>query len=138
MLKINSAPAGPVPIPIEAGIQFDLSKDSNFGAVLLTEKPIAHEMYYGPDTPWNKWVEANTTRLYSDYKTNLRKNGLWIITQVYSTKMAHITTLQSSKRSVQIGVKADVASFVKVEPHGDWSADADSGSWTKYTSRVCS
>jgi hypothetical protein len=76
MLKIKSVPAGPVPIPVGAGIQFDLSNDSKFGAVLLTEKPIAREMYYGFDTLWNKWVEANTTKLYSDYKTNLRENGL--------------------------------------------------------------
>ena len=45
MLKIKSVPAGPVPIPVGAGIQFDLSNDSKFGVVLLTEKPIAREMY---------------------------------------------------------------------------------------------
>src|SRR5579871_1972258 len=66
--NIKSVPAGPVPVPIEAGIQFDLTADSTFGAVLLTEKPITHELCYGGQKPWDDWVQKNAEKLFDDYK----------------------------------------------------------------------
>jgi len=123
-------------VPVEGSIQFSLSNGSSFGAVLVTESPVKKETYYGPETPWGEWVSANTEALMKSYKREIKDYGLWIVTKIYSTKMAYISVLQNSKRNVELGFKAEVGGIGKINPHGGWQADRSSSGWFKYPSKV--
>lgn len=102
----------------------------------MTEPPITKHYYYGPAQPWIEWVQINTKGLLKNYKDEIKENGLWIVLQVYLTKTANITILDSLKRDTQIGFKADVASVGNVNPHGGWHAESNDSGWFKYPSKV--
>ena len=70
------------------------------------------------------------------YGREIYDYNLWIITQVYMTRTARINILQSSKRKVSIGFKADVAQIGKLEPHGGWSTDNKNDGWSVHSSKV--
>ncbi|CAN9151803.1 unnamed protein product [Alternaria alternata] len=85
-------------VPVEASIQFEVSNESSFGAVLTTEKPVIQEYYYRYESPWKDWIKNNSKILMERYGREIYKYKLWIITQVYMTRTARINILQSSKR----------------------------------------
>ncbi|CAN9170280.1 unnamed protein product [Alternaria alternata] len=123
-------------VPVEASIQFEVSNESAFGAVLTTEKPVIQEYYYRYESPWKDWIKNNSKILMERYGREIREYKLWIITQVYMTRTARINILQSSKRKVSIGFKADVAQIGKLEPHGGWSTDNKNDGWSVHSSKV--
>ncbi|CAN9149828.1 unnamed protein product [Alternaria alternata] len=47
-------------VPVEASIQFEVSNESSFGAVLTTEKPVIQEYYYRYESPWKDWIKNNS------------------------------------------------------------------------------
>ncbi|RYN16254.1 hypothetical protein AA0119_g11549 [Alternaria tenuissima] len=51
------------------------------------------------------------------------------------TRTARINILQSSKRKVSIGFKADVAQIGKLQPHGGWSTDNKNDGWSVHSSK---
>jgi hypothetical protein len=92
-------------VPVEASIQFEVSNESSFGAVLTTEKPVIQEYYYRYESPWKDWIKNNSKILMERYGREIYDYNLWTITQVYMTRTARINILQSSKRKVSIGFK---------------------------------
>ncbi|OWY47114.1 hypothetical protein AALT_g11999 [Alternaria alternata] len=122
-------------VPVEASIQFEVSNESSFGAVLTTEKPVIQEYYYRYESPWKDWIKNNSKILMERYGREIYEYKLWIITQVYMTRTARINILQSSKRKVSIGFKADVAQIGKLEPHGGWSTDNKNDGWSVHSSK---
>ena len=123
-------------VPVGASIQFEVSNESSFGAVLTTEKPVIQEYYYRYESPWKDWIKNNSKILMERYGREIYDYNLWIITQVYMTRTARINILQSSKRKVSIGFKADVAQIGKLEPHGGWSTDNKNDGWSVHSSKV--
>jgi hypothetical protein len=130
LITLLSVPAGPV--PIEATFQFDRSHDSSFGVVLVADNPVTRHSYYGPAEPWADWVHKNTKQLLEGYKKEIHDYAIWIILQVYLTKTAHITILDSSKSESQIGFKAEVGSIGKADPHVGWHSESNDSGWFKY------
>jgi hypothetical protein len=122
-------------VPVEASIQFEVSNESSFGAVLTTEKPVIQEYYYRYESPWKDWIKNNSKILMERYGREIYDYNLWTITQVYMTRTARINILQSSKRKVSIGFKADVAQIGKLEPHGGWSTDNKNDGWSVHSSK---
>jgi hypothetical protein len=123
-------------VPVEASIQFEVSNESSFGAVLTTEKPVIQEYYYRYESPWKDWIKNNSKILMERYGREIYDYNLWTITQVYMTRTARINILQSSKRKVSIGFKADVAQIGKLQPHGGWSTDNKNDGWSVHSSKV--
>ncbi|KAJ4989557.1 hypothetical protein SVAN01_04934 [Stagonosporopsis vannaccii] len=132
-LDIGAAVPG---VPVEASIEFEVNNESSFGAVLTTEKPVIRESYLRCEGPWKDWIKQNSKMLLNKHGSEIGRYKLWIITQVYMTRTARINVLQSSKRKVSIGFKADVAQVGKLEPHGGWSTDRKNDGWSEYTSKV--
>jgi hypothetical protein len=75
--------------------------------------------------------------LAKNYKSEIKEHGLWIVTQIYSTKTAYLAVLDSSKKSREIGFTAEVGGIGKVNPHSGWSTNSSNCGWTKYESKVC-
>ncbi|KAF3042268.1 hypothetical protein E8E11_006608 [Didymella keratinophila] len=132
-LDIGAAIPG---VPVEASIEFEVDNESSFGAVLTTEKPVTREAYTRVEKPWKDWIKQNSKTIMSKYGSEVGKYKLWIITQVWMTKTARINILESSKRKVSIGFKADVAQVGKLQPHGGWSTDGKNEGWEEYSSTV--
>lgn len=123
-------------VPVEASIEFEVDNESSFGAVLTTEKPVTREYYLRHKEPWIDWIKQNSKKLMKKYGDEIGEYKLWIITQVYMTTTARINILQSSKRKVSIGFKADVAQIGKLQPHGGWSTDNKNDGWSVHSSKV--
>jgi len=131
-LDIGAAVPG---IQVEGSIQFEISNDCSFGAVLTTEAPVIRESYPRQEEPWKRWIKANSKALMQNYRAEVDKYNLWIITQVHMTKTARISILNKSKRKVSIGFKAEVAQIGKIDPHGGWSSQNNNEDWQEYKAK---
>jgi hypothetical protein len=104
--------------------------------VLVTENPIKVEILGAPEHAWLEWVNWNLEFLCKEYKSELTKYGLWIVTKIYSTKTACISVLSNSKTESEIGMSVEAGGILKFDPHWTASHEAKSSGWMKYESTV--
>jgi hypothetical protein len=116
-----SVPAGTV--PVDASLNFTLTGEGDFGAVLLTEKVQQEQSGLGIDVAVD-WVKENIEGLLKR-KSDIETYGMWIVTSIWTTNAARITTLDHSQRSVDFKLSAGVTGIAKLDPKFENGADSN-------------
>lgn len=77
----------------------------------------------GYDQPYKKWIEQNFDTLHSNGEKELKRYGLWVITETYSTAACLIQTWTGKTREIKLDLKADAMMAGKLGPSFGWSRD---------------
>ncbi|KAB9006577.1 hypothetical protein FH972_026931 [Carpinus fangiana] len=106
---------------------------SSFGAVVIASKPVTMTGY-NDERLFLAWLAANKEKLMERYGTQLRKYGLWIITQTHTAPGCWINAWQDKRREAVISLEAKANMLGGVSEglnFDDLSSDRD---WTHYMS----
>ena len=70
--------------------------------------PVAHEnLNEGFNQQYKQWIQANFAVLYANGKEELEREGLWVITETYSTQACMIQTWTSKSQEVKLDIRAN-------------------------------
>ncbi|EON64522.1 hypothetical protein W97_03755 [Coniosporium apollinis CBS 100218] len=98
--------------PASEALTFEYKSSGNFGAILITEKPIHREAFHH-ESPFKRWVKDNVDALMeSKHKDEIKSHRLSIVTDVYSTKKSSLTTWTDSSRTIRVGFKVTAQNAV--------------------------
>jgi len=126
----------PLPgIPITASAAYSYSTDSDLGAILLTDSPVTHELYYH-GSPFKNWVKKNASVIFQRWP-EVKQHGLWIVTSTYTTKKCAVNMWASGGRAFNVGFSAKVIGTTEAGPSGEWYRDQADEGWCEYTAAVC-
>jgi hypothetical protein len=119
-------------LPVTLSLQIKYTTSSSFGAVLVTEPPVTHNAFYYT-SPFTTWVQDNAHALLSgDYKEDIRKNGLVVVTQTYTTSKCSITAWTDTKSEAFLGFDVGIKGAGDVKAQGGWYEGNSAGGWEKY------
>lgn len=115
-------------------LEFHSSSDS--GAVMVTAKPVKHKAYYH-ESPFSRWVTDNLDALTAGPRQEeIKKYGLSIITDTYSSKKCILNAWQGKEKSVSIGLSVNSKGIVDLGLEGGWHIETASGGWKEYSGKV--
>lgn len=91
-----------------------------------------HSAFYY-QSPFSHWVTDNAKALLSgEHKDDIRKYGLVVVTQTYSTSKCALTSWSEGKGSAYLGFNAEVAGVGKIDPNGGWYEGNSAGGWVGF------
>jgi hypothetical protein len=114
------------------------STKTNFGALLLTT-PTIERRGYSSESPIKNWYKANVGRILSPefrYADDISEHGLFVITEIHSTKKCSLISWTSPSKEVIVGVDVGSAGVANVGAHGRWMASSSEGGWNHYQGTV--
>jgi hypothetical protein len=119
-----------------AKVQVKYKSSKNFGAVLITTSPIHNECIENEHV-FGTWFKDNVKALRaSDRKSEIEKNGLYIITRTYSTSKCSLVTWLGSSKEFSAGFSARYAGVASAEVNAKREWYVDSGHWKTHTGSV--
>jgi hypothetical protein len=119
-------------LPISLNTQLKYSTDRKFGAILVTAPPVRLDRFYY-EYPFKAWFKENVNVLLSgSHAEEVKKYGLFVITQTYSTAQCSLTSWTDSSREVFLGFDVETASNLTLGPHMGWSLGNSAHSWNHY------
>lgn len=112
------------------------STDRNFGAVLVTAPPVRLDRFYH-ESPFKAWFKENVKVLLSgSHAEEVKKYGLFIVTQTYSTAQCSLTSWTDSSQEVFFGFDVEAAGNLTLGPHMGWSSGNSAHGWNHYKALV--
>lgn len=119
-------------LPLNASIQIKYTTSSSFGAVLVTAPPIVHTAFYY-QSPFSQWISDNAPALLSgEHKDDIKKYGLVVVTQAYSTSKCALTAWTEGKGEAFLGFNAEAPGVGKADPNGGWYEGNSASGWVGY------
>ena len=113
----------------EAHVKY--SSRTNFGAVLMTLKPVTLHAY-NDERLFLAWLEANRAALYYHHGPELKRYGLWLVSRTHSAKGASINTWVKDNRSALVSLKAKAAMLGDLGQGLDWADQMFDKDWCHY------
>jgi hypothetical protein len=124
-------------LPVDFKTQIKYSTNNDFGAVLVTAPPIHFDRFYN-ESPFKTWFNENVKALLSGfYAAELKKYGLFVITQTYSTEQCCLISWSSSSQEVSLGFDVEAPGILTLGPHTSWSSGSNANGWNHYKAKVC-
>jgi len=123
-------------IPATGTACFEYQSSGDFGAVLITASPVHRAAFYY-ESPFKRWVKSNVDALHrSPRHAEIKKYGLSIVTDTYSTKKCSLTAWADKSRKVTIGFKVNAQGLIDVGIDGGWYVGTAAGGWNHYEGKV--
>jgi hypothetical protein len=123
-----------VGVPASANAHVKYTSKSSFGAVVIASKPVTMTGYYD-ERLFLAWLSANKEALASTYGNQLRKYGMWIVTQTHTTPSCWINAWQDKSREAIISFKAKANMMGGVGEDLDLDDQSSDRDWTHYTAK---
>jgi len=121
-----------LPAGAEAHIKYTSKK--NFGAVLMTQKPITLTAY-NDERLFLAWLDANKSRLYKAYGTELRRYGMWIVTRTHVAPGCSINAWIDDSKEAIVSLKAKAAMLGELGEELNWTDKLTDKDWCHYTAK---
>ena len=103
------------------------------GALLVTAPKVIHEDFNeGFNKPYKMWVKENFDTLLSHGENEMRRYGLWIIMETYSTQACMIQTWTGKTREVKLALEANAIMAGQLGPSIEWSRNRNSEDLSAY------
>ncbi|KAM7188968.1 hypothetical protein V8F33_010302 [Rhypophila sp. PSN 637] len=125
-----------LPESVVAGKAFlKYQSTGNSGAVLITRKPISSRGF-PHESPFTRWVRDNIDALMGGPRgEDIKRHGLIIIRDTYSTKQCLLSVWNSGSRSVSVGLTVDAQGALDLGVGGGWSHATEAGGWRHFYSQ---
>jgi len=106
--------------------------------VLITMKPINSRSFLY-ESPFTRWVYDNIDALMSSPRgEEIKRHGLAVIRDTYSTKQCLLNVWESGKRAFSVGLTVDAHGALDLGVGGGWSHATEAGGWREFSSKVSS
>jgi hypothetical protein len=127
------SPCSQVPnLPAKGVVVFKYKSTDDSGAVLITKTPVHRDAFYH-ESPFTRWVKSNSVALMRHArKDEIKKYGLTIITDVYSTKRCSLTAWRGTSKTVQAGFNVTAEGLLDVGFDSSWYVNKTAGAWNHY------
>ncbi|KAF1831602.1 hypothetical protein BDW02DRAFT_44472 [Decorospora gaudefroyi] len=123
-------------VSLEGKLFLEFHSSSNSGAVMMTAKPVSHRAYYY-ESPFSRWVADNLDALTTGpRREEIKKYGLSIITDTYSSKKCILNAWQGQKKTVSIGLSVNPKGVIDMGLEGGWHIETAAGGWKEYTGKT--
>lgn len=122
----------PAGIPADIGALFKFTTNKSFGAILLTTNPVVREAIFG-ERVFKTWCKDNAETILTSWPDVIDK-GLVIVTSIYKTARADLTSWQDQEKEVKVGFRPSASEVGELAAASEWyTASGDSG-WNTYQS----
>ena len=119
-------------LPVDAKLHVEYSTSSDFGAVLLSSSPIVCDAFYYK-APFKAWMRENAmTLLRGPLAEDIKKYGLFIVTQTHATRKCALTAWRSSENGVHFGFGVGALGLAEIDPNVAWYAGRSESGWDIY------
>ncbi len=119
-------------LPVDAKLQVEYSTSSDFGAVLISSSPIVREAFYYK-APFKDWMRANARSLLKgSLAEDIKKYGIFIVTQTHATQKCALTAWRSSESSVYFGFGVGAMGLAEIAPNVGWYSGRSESGWDVY------
>ena len=119
-------------LPADAKLHVEYSTSSDFGAVLLSSSPIVCDAFYYK-APFKAWMRENAmTLLRGPLAEDIKKYGLFIVTQTHATRKCALTAWRSSENGVHFGFGVGAMGLAEIDPNVAWYAGRSESGWDIY------
>ncbi|OAG38835.1 hypothetical protein AYO21_06866 [Fonsecaea monophora] len=124
-------------LPVDIAAKLKVATSTDFGAVLVTTPNIHHHRVYQESDirPW--WSRNKRKLLQANFKYEVARYGLFIVTGTYTTTNCSITAWSDTSSDVYLGFEADVTGLpAGVRVHGGWVLGGSASGWNHYDAPV--
>lgn len=118
-------------LPAGADASVRYSSKTNFGAILIAQKPVTLTSY-NDETLFRHWINQNYSRLAQLHGVELSRYGLWLVTRTYTTPKASINAWQSRDKDAVISVKAKADMMGDLGAQVDWQERSTDKDWAHH------
>ena len=119
-------------LPVDAKLHVEYSTSSDFGAVLLSSSPIVCDAFYYR-APFKAWMRENAVNLLrGPLAEDIKRYGLFIVTQTHSTRKCALTAWRSSENGVHFGFGVGAMGLAEIDPNVAWYAGKSESGWDIY------
>ena len=119
-------------LPVDAKLHVEYSTSSDFDAVLLSSSPIVCDaLYY--KAPFKAWMRENAVELLrGPLAEDIKKYGLFIVTQTHTTRKCALTAWRNSENSAHFGFGVGAMGLAELDPNVAWYAGRSESGWNIY------
>ena len=107
-VSLDTSVETPNNVPGGADAHVKYASRSNFGAVLMTLRPVALHAY-NDERLFLAWLAANRAALYAHHGPELKKYGLWVVTRTHRAPGCSINAWMKASQSTLVSLKAKAA-----------------------------
>jgi len=87
--------------------------------------------------PFTRWVHDNIDALMASPRgEDIKRHGLAVIRDTYSTKKCLLSVWDSGKRAVSVGLTVDAHGALNLGAGGGWSQATEAGGWRHFSPQV--
>lgn len=102
---------------------------NSYGAVLISSSPVVREAFYY-QSPFKKWVQENASvLLHGRLAEDIRKHGLFVVTQTFATKKCALTAWHNPETKIHFGFGAGVSGLADLSPEIEWYSGSSESGW---------
>ncbi|KAL7958636.1 hypothetical protein V8C34DRAFT_282354 [Trichoderma compactum] len=120
----------PAGIPVEASALVEFSLKSDFGAVLLCRDDVSKH-YYMHLEPFRNWVKENSEQLLSDFPTDLKKYGFYVVLNTFTATDVLINGWRNEAHKITLGYKGQVAELADLAMNTDFYGAHSASGWVQ-------
>ena len=107
----------------------EYQRSESCGAVLISSSPVLREAFYY-QAPFKKWVKENATALlHGQLAEDIKKHGLFVVTQTFATKKCALTAWRSPETKVHFGFGFGISGLAELSPEVEWYAGSSETGW---------